>query len=177
MGRRHSRVTENVTRNDRHGGGIRKGEDFFGIDAEGQKATGAAHAYIDAMKNSEELAAYLTEKHAESEGTELQEQSPATAGVLGDGSLSGIASNTASVHGGGISQEWVRNNPFAPSDESISSIYKAQASLNEDDREEYEERAAIMQYDGGLPQAEAEKRALEIILQRRQHQWKASKVM
>jgi hypothetical protein len=30
-------------------------------------------------------------------------------------------------------------------------------------REEYEERAAIMQFDGGLPRAEAERRARAII--------------
>jgi len=36
--------------------------------------------------------------------------------------------------------------------------------LNADEREAYEERAAIMQYDAGLSRIEAEFRALRIIL-------------
>ncbi len=41
---------------------------------------------------------------------------------------------------------------------------EALASLSDAEREEYEERAAIMEYDGGLPRAEAERMALERIL-------------
>lgn len=39
--------------------------------------------------------------------------------------------------------------------------------LSDAEREEYEERVAIMEYDGGLLRAEAEKRALGIIFERR----------
>ena len=46
---------------------------------------------------------------------------------------------------------------------------KAPVTLN-DERMEYEERAAIMEYDGGLSRAEAEKRALEMIFERRHQQ-------
>ena len=44
------------------------------------------------------------------------------------------------------------------------------ASLSDDERMEYEERAAIMEYDGGLSRAEAEKRAFLIIFERRHQQ-------
>ena len=40
------------------------------------------------------------------------------------------------------------------------------ASLSEAEREEYEERVAIMEYDGGLSREEAERQALEIIKER-----------
>lgn len=33
--------------------------------------------------------------------------------------------------------------------------------MTDDEKEHYEERAAIMQYDGGLPRAEAERLALQ----------------
>ena len=36
--------------------------------------------------------------------------------------------------------------------------------MNADLRERYEERAAIMEFDGGLPRAEAEKLALQDVL-------------
>ena len=42
-------------------------------------------------------------------------------------------------------------------------INEAIASLSESERADYEERAAIMEYDGGLARAEAERRALEIV--------------
>ena len=45
----------------------------------------------------------------------------------------------------------------------------ALASLSDDERMEYEERGAIMEYDGGLPKVEAEKQALEIIWERRRY--------
>ena len=38
------------------------------------------------------------------------------------------------------------------------------STLSEYKRMEFEERAAIMEYDGGLSKTEAERRALEIIL-------------
>ena len=37
-------------------------------------------------------------------------------------------------------------------------------SVTEDLRDRYEERAAIMEFDGGLPRAEAEKLALQDVL-------------
>lgn len=37
------------------------------------------------------------------------------------------------------------------------------ARLDESDREAFEERAAIMEYDGGLPRREAERRALALV--------------
>jgi|GEM_PF-2776199 len=37
-------------------------------------------------------------------------------------------------------------------------------SLTEDERMNYEERAAIMEYDGGLTRADAEKQALENVI-------------
>ena len=40
---------------------------------------------------------------------------------------------------------------------------KALASLTEDERENFEERAGIMEFHGGLKREEAEKRALEIM--------------
>lgn len=43
------------------------------------------------------------------------------------------------------------------------------SKLSESERDEFEERAAIMECDAGLSRAEAEKQALEIILERRQH--------
>ena len=42
-------------------------------------------------------------------------------------------------------------------------IEQALASLPEDERDFFEERAAIMAYDGGLSREEAERRALEIV--------------
>lgn len=39
--------------------------------------------------------------------------------------------------------------------------------LSESERDEYEERAAIMEYDGGLLRAEAERLALERIFEKR----------
>ena len=54
------------------------------------------------------------------------------------------------------------------SSESIpSEIDKVIVVLSEAEREEYEERAAIMEYDGGLSRAEAERQALERILAKR----------
>ena len=50
------------------------------------------------------------------------------------------------------------------SDTLNAGIQSALASLSKKEREEYEERAAIMEYDGGLPRAEAERMALERIL-------------
>lgn len=44
---------------------------------------------------------------------------------------------------------------------------KALALLSEAEREEYKERAAIMEYDGGLPRSEAERLALSIVVKRR----------
>ena len=41
--------------------------------------------------------------------------------------------------------------------------------LSKSERECFEERSAILEYDAGLSQAEAEKRALAITLQRRQY--------
>lgn len=55
------------------------------------------------------------------------------------------------------------------SPESIPFEAKTIDELSKAEREEYEERAAIMEYDGGLPKAEAERQALEIV--RRQRQW------
>ena len=37
------------------------------------------------------------------------------------------------------------------------------AKLSPEQREHYEERAAIMEYDGGLTRAEAERRAMEAV--------------
>lgn len=37
-------------------------------------------------------------------------------------------------------------------------------------REQFEERAAILEYDGGLTRAEAEQRAMEMIIERRMKQ-------
>jgi hypothetical protein len=42
------------------------------------------------------------------------------------------------------------------------------ARTTADDREQLEERAAIMEYDGKLPRAEAERRALVDLEQRRE---------
>jgi hypothetical protein len=42
------------------------------------------------------------------------------------------------------------------------------ARTTADDREQLEERAAIMEYDGKLPRAEAERRALAGLEQRRE---------
>jgi hypothetical protein len=39
--------------------------------------------------------------------------------------------------------------------------------LTTEEREAYEERAAIMEYDGGLPRAEAERLAMEEVVGRR----------
>ena len=36
--------------------------------------------------------------------------------------------------------------------------------MTDDEKEHYEERAAIMEFDGGLPRAEAEKLALQDVL-------------
>ena len=47
------------------------------------------------------------------------------------------------------------------------SLQTAIASLTENERYEYEERAAIMEYDGVLPREEAERLALEIVRKRR----------
>jgi hypothetical protein len=44
----------------------------------------------------------------------------------------------------------------------------ALSTLSDDERMEYEERAAIMEYDGGLTRVEAERRALERILERKE---------
>ena len=44
---------------------------------------------------------------------------------------------------------------------------EALASLSDDERMEYEERAAIMEFDGELSREEAERRAFERILERR----------
>jgi len=41
------------------------------------------------------------------------------------------------------------------------------ADLDEDERDRFEERAAIMEYDGGLPRAEAEQLALEDVMRTR----------
>ena len=42
------------------------------------------------------------------------------------------------------------------------------ASLSDDERMEYEERSAIMESDGGLSREEAERQALERILERKE---------
>lgn len=42
-------------------------------------------------------------------------------------------------------------------------VARAVALLDEADREAFEERAAIMEYDGGLPRREAERRALVLV--------------
>lgn len=42
-------------------------------------------------------------------------------------------------------------------------VARAVAQLDEADREAFEERAAIMEYDGGLPRREAERRALALV--------------
>lgn len=42
-------------------------------------------------------------------------------------------------------------------------VARAVAVLDEADREAFEERAAIMEYDGGLPRREAERRALALV--------------
>lgn len=42
-------------------------------------------------------------------------------------------------------------------------VARAVAILDEADREAFEERAAIMEYDGGLPRREAERRALALV--------------
>lgn len=46
-------------------------------------------------------------------------------------------------------------------------LFEALASLSEDEQMDFEERAGIMEYDGGLSRAEAERGALEIILKER----------
>lgn len=43
---------------------------------------------------------------------------------------------------------------------------EALASLSESEREEYEERAAIMEFDGGLSKEESERIMLKIVLRR-----------
>jgi len=54
------------------------------------------------------------------------------------------------------------------SSESIpSEIDKVIVVLSEAEREEYEERAAIMEFDGGLSREEAERQGLERILEKR----------
>ena len=40
--------------------------------------------------------------------------------------------------------------------------------LNEDERDMYEERSAILQFDGGLTRPEAERRALQETLKKRE---------
>ena len=46
-------------------------------------------------------------------------------------------------------------------------MQKIIASLSEDERADFEERAGIMEYHGGLPREEAERRVLEIVFERR----------
>lgn len=46
-------------------------------------------------------------------------------------------------------------------------LKNAVATLTETETDEYEERATIMEYDGGLPRSEAERQALEIVVKRR----------
>jgi hypothetical protein len=51
-------------------------------------------------------------------------------------------------------------------------VAHAVAHFDEGDREAFEERAAIFEYDGGLPRREAERRALALVRsgqQRRSH--------
>lgn len=43
-------------------------------------------------------------------------------------------------------------------------------TLTHEERYRYEERAAIMEYDGGLPRAEAERLALEEVMRARDDQ-------
>jgi hypothetical protein len=43
--------------------------------------------------------------------------------------------------------------------------------LNIPEREELEERAAILEFDAGLPRDEAERQAREMVLARRKYKW------
>lgn len=51
--------------------------------------------------------------------------------------------------------------PLAPD------VAAAVAQLNELDREQFEERAAILEFDAGIPRREAERRALGMVLRQR----------
>lgn len=53
-----------------------------------------------------------------------------------------------------------RDNYLQPLDPLVA---REVALLDESDREAFEERAAIMEYDGGLPRREAERRALALL--------------
>jgi hypothetical protein len=44
------------------------------------------------------------------------------------------------------------------------------AGLTPDERETYDERAAIMEFDGGLSRADADRHALVVVLRHRQEQ-------
>jgi hypothetical protein len=48
------------------------------------------------------------------------------------------------------------------------SIFREIFELSEDEREDFEERAAILEYDGQLSRYEAEKMALEIVKKKRE---------
>lgn len=44
------------------------------------------------------------------------------------------------------------------------------ADLTDDERDDYEERAAIMEHDGGMPRAQAEAEALRVVIGKRKGQ-------
>ncbi len=48
-------------------------------------------------------------------------------------------------------------------------IYEKLSDLTGDQMESYQERAAIMEFDGNTPRGEAERMALERIMQKRKH--------
>ena len=66
--------------------------------------------------------------------------------------------------------------PAAPSGNYVQpldpQVARAVAQLSEGDREAFEERAAIFEYDGGLPRAEAERRALGAVRAEQQRRQK-----
>lgn len=58
-------------------------------------------------------------------------------------------------------QSWGRGNPCIHAAVPVVPNVPANKYMNEIDREAFEERAAIMEFDGGLPRAEAERFAAE----------------
>lgn len=73
------------------------------------------------------------------------------------------------AHEGGQDPAVSNGNYVEPLDPRVA---RAVAQLAEGDREAFEERAAIFEYDGGLPRVEAERRALGAVQAEQQRRLK-----
>ena len=61
----------------------------------------------------------------------------------------------------------VSNFHFHRNSYELNEIYEKSPRLTDEEQEDFKERAAIMEFEGNMPRGEAERRALERILEKR----------